>query len=239
MKWEGNRESDNVEDRRSGGGGGGRGGGLGGLIGGRGIGVGTIVIALLGGWMFGINPLTILGLLSGGGAPTEQVQQQAPARKPPADDRMAKFVSTVLAETGGKGVEVVFDSVGQAVWDQSLKCLAYNGRYVMIGFASNKQVADEPFVVPRRFMLSNIRLCGVMLNYAEPAMAGFLKSAMGWNIASREVGERAHAAVLDLIERGEVRPLVGEVIGFDQIPERIEAMGERGTTGRVIAMVDR
>ena len=96
MKWEGNRESDNVEDRRGGGGGG---GGLGGMIGGRGIGVGTIVIALLGGWMFGINPLTILGLLSGGGAPTEQVQQQGPAQKPPADDRMAKFVSTVLADT--------------------------------------------------------------------------------------------------------------------------------------------
>lgn len=98
MKWEGNRESDNVEDRRDGGGWGG-GGGLGGLIGGRGIGIGSIVIALLGGWMFGINPLTILGLLSGGGAPTEQVQQQAPAHKPPADDRMAKFVATVLADT--------------------------------------------------------------------------------------------------------------------------------------------
>ena len=96
MKWEGNRESDNVEDRRDGGGGGGS--GLGGLIGGRGIGIGTIVIALLGGWMFGINPLTILSLLSGGGAPTAQVQQ-APAHKPPADDRMAKFVSTVLADT--------------------------------------------------------------------------------------------------------------------------------------------
>jgi hypothetical protein len=95
MKWEGNRESDNVEDRRDGGGGG---SGLGGLIGGRGIGIGTIVIALLGGWMFGINPLTILSLLSGGGAPTAQVQQ-APAHKPPADDRMAKFVSTVLADT--------------------------------------------------------------------------------------------------------------------------------------------
>ena len=98
MKWEGNRESDNVEDRRGGGGGGG-GGGLGGLIGGRGIGIGTIVIALLGGWVFGINPLTILSLLSGGGAPTAQVQQQAPAHKPPADDRMARFVSTVLADT--------------------------------------------------------------------------------------------------------------------------------------------
>ena len=53
---------------------------------------------MIGGWAFGINPLTILGLLSGGGAPPAQVQQM-PAHKPPADDRMAKFVSTVLADT--------------------------------------------------------------------------------------------------------------------------------------------
>jgi predicted metalloprotease len=92
MKWEGNRESDNVEDRR------GSGGGGGGLLGGRSVGIGTIVVALLGGWIFGINPLTILGLLSGEGAPTAQVQP-APAQRPPADDRMAKFVSTVLADT--------------------------------------------------------------------------------------------------------------------------------------------
>jgi hypothetical protein len=98
MKWEGNRESDNVEDRRDEGGGGG-GGLIGGVLGGRGIGIGTIVIALLGGWALGINPLTILGLLGGeGGAPTAQVQQ-APAHKPPADDHLAKFVSTMLADT--------------------------------------------------------------------------------------------------------------------------------------------
>lgn len=97
MKWEGNRESDNVEDRRSDGGGGFGGGG--GLLGGRSIGIGTIVVALLGGWVLGINPLTILSMLSGGGAPTAQVQQQTPAHKPPADDRMAAFVSTVLADT--------------------------------------------------------------------------------------------------------------------------------------------
>lgn len=90
MKWEGNRESDNVEDRRSGGGGGSP------LFGGRSIGIGTIVIALLGGWVFGINPLTILGLLSGG--QPAQVQQ-GPAQRPPADDKMASFVSTVLADT--------------------------------------------------------------------------------------------------------------------------------------------
>ena len=91
MKWEGNRQSDNVEDRRDGGGMGG------GLLGGRSIGIGTIVVALVGGWILGINPLTILGVLSGG-APPAQVQQ-APAQRPPADDRMASFVSTVLADT--------------------------------------------------------------------------------------------------------------------------------------------
>ncbi len=98
MKWEGNRESDNVEDRRGGGGGGGRGGGM---LGGRGIGVGTIVIALVGGWIFGINPLTILGVLSGGegGAPQVQVQQQAPAQGNVADDPEKKFIRTLLADT--------------------------------------------------------------------------------------------------------------------------------------------
>lgn len=92
MRWEGNRESENVEDVRRASGG----GRLGGLpIGGRGIGLGTVAIALVAGWIFGINPLTILGALSGGGAP---VVQQAP-QQPPADDRMARFVATVLADT--------------------------------------------------------------------------------------------------------------------------------------------
>jgi predicted metalloprotease len=98
MKWEGNRQSDNVEDRRSDGGGssGGGGGLLGALLGGR-LRLGVVVVALLGGWALGINPLTILGLLDGGSMPA-QVQQQ-PAKRPPADDRMAPFVSTVLADT--------------------------------------------------------------------------------------------------------------------------------------------
>lgn len=98
MKWEGNRQSDNVEDRRDEGpsmGGGGFSFG-----GGRGIGVGTIVVALVAGWAFGINPLTILGALSGGGMVDAPVaQQQAPAHRPPADDKLAAFVSTVLADT--------------------------------------------------------------------------------------------------------------------------------------------
>ena len=91
MRWEGNRESDNVEDHRGSGGGGGFG------FGGRSIGIGTIVIALVGGWIFGINPMTILGLLSGGGP--VQVSEQQPRQGAPANDRETKLMRVVLADT--------------------------------------------------------------------------------------------------------------------------------------------
>ncbi len=103
MKWENQRQSDNVEDRRDGGGDApGLGGGGGGpRIGGRGVGLGTVAIALVAGWIFGINPLTVLGLLGGGGGNALQSPpaQTAPAHKPPVQDKMAMFVSTVLADT--------------------------------------------------------------------------------------------------------------------------------------------
>ncbi|OGB24513.1 MAG: metalloprotease [Burkholderiales bacterium RIFCSPLOWO2_02_FULL_57_36] len=86
MKWRGNRESDNVEDRR-----GSRGIGLGGGS----IGIGTIAIALVASYFFGIDPGVVLSMLGGGPASV----QQAPARQPPADDDMARFVATVLADT--------------------------------------------------------------------------------------------------------------------------------------------
>jgi hypothetical protein len=107
MKWEGQEQSRNVEDRRGMGMGGG--GGRGFPIGGRGIGLGTIVIALLAGWIFGINPLTVLGLLSGGGAPMEVQQPQTQAPQPPAQDKAAAFVSTILRDT-----ELVWGRVFQA-----------------------------------------------------------------------------------------------------------------------------
>jgi predicted metalloprotease len=89
MKWEGNRRSDNVEDARAGGGGGFS-------LGGGKVGIGGIAVALVAGWIFGINPLTILGLMESGGTGSSQ---STPAKAPPADDRMASFVSTVLADT--------------------------------------------------------------------------------------------------------------------------------------------
>jgi uncharacterized protein len=142
MKWEGNRESDNVEDRRDDGGGG---GGMGGLLGGRSIGIGTIVVALVGGWIFGINPLTLLSMLSGGGAPPAQVQQQpqAPAHRPPADDRMAAFVSTVLADTEDVWKDV-FSQAGSTY--QNPRLVLYRGATQTA--CGQGQAAMGPFYCP-------------------------------------------------------------------------------------------
>lgn len=91
MRMEDQEESRNVEDVRGSSGGGFR------PI--HGIGIGSVVIALIGGWIFGVNPLQILGLLSGDNSSTVQTAPDQPAQSPPADDPQAKFVSQVLRST--------------------------------------------------------------------------------------------------------------------------------------------
>jgi NADPH:quinone reductase len=148
------------------------------------------------------------------------------------------FAEVVLAETGNRGVDVVFDNVGEAVFAASLKCTSYNGRYLMMGFASNKRVADEAFVVPRQVALANINLGGVLLAYATDDMAGLVKTAVGWNFVSGRLGEQIMREIVDLVAHGEVHAVVGDVVGFDEIPVAITAMAERRTTGRTIVLVD-
>ncbi len=141
MKLDGNRESDNVEDARGGTGGGNSGGGL--RIGGRGIGLGGIAVAVIAGWVFGINPLTLLGIMGGdGGAVTPQAQQ-APAGKPPANDPLAQFVSKVLADTEDVWREQ-FRAMGTTYRDPKLRL--YRGNEVTA--CGTGQAAMGPFYCP-------------------------------------------------------------------------------------------
>ncbi|MGA9394287.1 MAG: neutral zinc metallopeptidase [Azonexus sp.] len=96
MRMDDQRESDNLEDRR----GSGMGGGGGLRLGGGRLGLGTIAIALVASYFLGINPLTVLSMLSGGGGmPSIEQSAPPPAHKPPATDETAIFVSKVLAST--------------------------------------------------------------------------------------------------------------------------------------------
>src|SRR5580704_16745405 len=147
------------------------------------------------------------------------------------------FSEVVLGETGNEGVDVVFDNVGEAVMEPSMKCTKYNGRYLMMGFASNKLVADEKFVVPRRIALGNLKLCGVLLAYQPPEALEFLKTGMGWNFASGELGERVMREIVDLVLGQKIKPVVGRVVGFEDLPSAIDAMANRQTIGRTIVTV--
>ena len=93
MRWDDGQQSDNVEDVRGSSGGGGG-------FGGRSIGIGTVVVALVASYFFGIDPRVILGLAGGGGGDVHVQQQHPPATKEiPADDKPARLVSRVLLDT--------------------------------------------------------------------------------------------------------------------------------------------
>lgn len=94
MRLDDEAESQNVEDRRGGGGGGGF------PIGGKSIGIGTVIIALAASYFFGIDPSLILQ----GGSALQQQQQQVPQsqsqpHRPPATDQLSVFTRKVLGNT--------------------------------------------------------------------------------------------------------------------------------------------
>lgn len=112
MRWQGQRESSNVEDRRG--------------MGSRrtGLGLGTIVIAMIAAWLFGVDPRMIMGVLEGVDTMTgSSTQQQGPAPAP--TDETGRFVSVVLASTEDVWSEI-FRQSGRAY--QPPKLVLYSGR---------------------------------------------------------------------------------------------------------------
>jgi len=155
MLWRGRRQSDNIEDQRSDGGGG-LGGGLGGggqfrvPIGGRTGGGGSIllvILVVLAGWYFGFDPSQILGdgsgglVPGGGGQITEDTSSQDGGS--PASDEMKRFVATVLAETEDTWTGI-FKSEGLTYEDPKLVLFSSQVRSAC-GFAS---AAAGPFYCP-------------------------------------------------------------------------------------------
>ena len=132
-------ESQNVEDARNSSGGGGFQ-----FRPAHGIGLGTVVVALVAGWALGINPLQVLSLLSGGGTPT--VQSSPPPQSTPANpnDPQAKFIRQVLRST-----EVVWGDVFQSMGRQyqDPKLILYRDSYPTA--CGMGQAAAGPFYCPQ------------------------------------------------------------------------------------------
>jgi NADPH2:quinone reductase len=126
------------------------------------------------------------------------------------------WVDRVREETGGRGADVIYDPVGGEVFDRSLRCVAWNGRVLVVGFASGV----TPEVRVNRILLKNIAVVGLHWGaYAanEPERVGETFEAL----------ERLHRT-------GGIRPVVFDTHPLERVSEALEALGSRRTWGKVI-----
>lgn len=126
------------------------------------------------------------------------------------------WVDRIRDHTGGHGVDVIVDPVGGDVYDQALKILAWEGRAVIIGFAGG----TIQRIAANRLLLKNASAVGAV-------WGGYL---------SRDP-EQARAVVADcfrLYEEGAIRPAIMETYPLDAVPEALEALGSRGTWGKLV-----
>jgi NADPH2:quinone reductase len=126
------------------------------------------------------------------------------------------FVARVLEETGGRGADVIYDSVGGDVFERSLKCIAWNGRLLVIGFAGG----EIPSVKLNRILLKNIAVVG-----------------LHWGAYAKFEPERipeTMRALLALHEKGAIRPEIYRSYPLARAGEALAALGSRGTWGKVV-----
>jgi NADPH2:quinone reductase len=150
------------------------------------------------------------------------------------DHHETDFVAAVLEETGGHGVDVAFDTIGGDITVQTFRCMAFNGRHVLAGFASGIEHEDEG-LVPRPVLFGNFSLVGVCHAYADDALE--FRKLTGLNFPSHAHGEETHRQLLDLIAQGAIRPVVGQDVSFAELPAALEAMERRATIGRTVVRV--
>lgn len=120
----------------------------------------------------------------------------------------------------GRGVDIVYDPVGMV--DKSTKCIAWNGRILVVGFAAG----SIEKVATNKVLLKNISIVGIhwgMYKDVEP-----------------ETEAKVWVDLFSLIKQGKFRPTVftdKEFIGLESLPEALKALGSRGTWGKVIVKV--
>ncbi len=150
------------------------------------------------------------------------------------DTSATDFVEAALEATGGRGVDVAFDTIGGEITTRTFRCMAFGGRHVLAGFASGIEAEDEG-MVPRPILFGNFSLVGVCLAYVDDPLA--VKAAVGSNFLARAGALALHDQILELVASGAVRPLVGLDVPFEELPAALDAMEQRRTVGRIVVRV--
>jgi NADPH2:quinone reductase len=155
-------------------------------------------------------------IATAGGAEKLEVARRAGADVA-FDYRTPDWAEKVKEVTGGKGADVIYDSVGGDVTDLSLKCIAWNGRLLVIGFASGR----IPEVKLNRVLLKNISIVG-----------------LHWGAHQMYEPERVpetFAALFELYRQGKIEPAIfPRRYALEELPAALAALGSRGTWGKVV-----
>ena len=132
------------------------------------------------------------------------------------DYRTEDFAERVLAQTDGRGADVIYDSVGGDITDKSLKCISWNGRLVIIGFAGG----EIPAIKANRIMLKNIAVTGVH-----------------WSAYAEKDPDRVadcFRALFRMHARGQIAPVIYRRYKLDEVATALAALANRETHGKVI-----
>jgi NADPH:quinone reductase len=136
----------------------------------------------------------------------------------------------VMEHTAGRGADVVVDLIGgpgtEAIWS----CVAYQGRYLPVGFNADPQsgFTGKPL---RRVSMGNFSVLGVILAYNEESVA---MRRFGVVPNPPEVGREVHRALTSLVSDGSIRPYVGRRITVDQVAAALKDEDQRRTLGRTV-----
>lgn len=128
------------------------------------------------------------------------------------------FVEAVRHETGGRGVAVVYDSVGKDTFERSLACLARRGMMVSFGNASGAPPAVEPLELSR----------GGSLFLTRPTLGDY--------IATREELLASANALLEHVRHGRIRVNLSQTWPLHEVADCHRALEARQTTGSVVLM---
>jgi NADPH:quinone reductase len=132
------------------------------------------------------------------------------------DYRTEDFVAVVKEATGGRGADVIFDPVGGDVFDRSLRCIAWEGRLLVVGFTSGR-IGSAP---ANLVLLKNMSVVGI-------AWGAYRKH-------EPELLRRIHADLLRLYAEGKVDPLVHSVLPLEEAPRGLADLAGRRTVGKVV-----
>lgn len=132
--------------------------------------------------------------------------------------RQGSFAEQVMELTAGAGANVIFDPVGGAVFDASRRCIANEGRLVVVGFAGGE--------------VQTVRGSHVLMrNYS---VLGLYMGAYSATAAGRELVAQVHADLVRLRLEGRIHPVIDRVVGLEDVPAALTDLGGRRTTGKVV-----